>query len=989
MKKIMFVLVGMLILVAGTAIASTVEEREWERMYGTPTLSSSLPDSGTYSAFTSNCSVAGFTDTSPVVGFISGGSNPYIVTVRNDFLNVYDTNCTIKATLMNSTWDNRQPSIFDSDNCASGKAIYLAGSGTINEICFNGTSLAVENSYALPSGNIEDYKGIAMADVSGTIKGALLVDDSGNLSLALCTFAGSISCSIDSRVGLQWSGRDILPIGYIDANSIPDVPVYQSGGLVWLFAMDGTEYNISIGSPYSVTDLMVFDRATTDYVVISTTTDSGWSHHLNFWDYTGTSVSSKNFQYSVGYYKEIILPESLMQNLEGEICYSYNYFRQGYNTEDAYWECFNPSNSSVRTYQTDYQAYPANVITIGRATGSDMDNDGESEYLVSYYNKSTNVASLVDFEYGGGIIVKPLVSSAYSWLYAVDLNNDNRRDLVGYGSTDGLKLFKTGYTAPPPPPPSTCSLPDCYYPCAFFDDFSYNCTMYGMNWTQIPVQPSLTAESGQYCYNSSALFKTEHLVDGYINEQVVTEQFNMTIYEGDSIVHEFAWQDYSTSNYKIPYHLIWYYNGSNTFIDAYITRNGTYSTVNICQDCWTLGQKHGYEIMQYHEGIVGESFYNQSSSSIQPIKENTYSFRIDNNESLAFYNLENYQTINMNHTNIMHDVYWEWYNEKVCIDDSFVYLGSSFVPPEPTCNLPTCTGNCLVYDDFSYDCSFDDAGWYVMLPNGSDYYPTEDDLMCWDDSVTTKLYFSPNYYDSATTQFSFFMEEDGNFYHWLRYFDSTSSEYKKIYMFNFWETGGHTYIGYWELENDTPVAVSLCTDCFAVNTPTTVKIWHFNELQGDEGYEVENGTYDIAMQSDSVSLLIGDYAFYNLPMYQPNDPHHSTLMNDVGFDWVAGGQTCLIYVKVLAYTDLAALERDDGLNPTHFRQCWVNGSFDWDCCTAEEETQHSFGCVYRVTGYFMLASITSFILQNILYFIVIAIIFVLLTPYIVPALRRQ
>jgi hypothetical protein len=78
-----------------------------------------------------------------------------------------------------------------------------------------------------------------------------------------------------------------------------------------------------------------------------------------------------------------------------------------------------------------------------------------------------------------------------------------------------------------------------------------------------------------------------------------------------------------------------------------------------------------------------------------------------------------------------------------------------------------------------------------------------------------------------------------------------------------------------------------------------------------------------------------------------------------------------------------------GVPSSHLQKCWDDGDFDWSCCSAEEEAEKSWGCVTRVTFLYGISSLTVFILRYVLYFIIIAILFVLITPYIVPMLRRK
>ena len=80
---------------------------------------------------------------------------------------------------------------------------------------------------------------------------------------------------------------------------------------------------------------------------------------------------------------------------------------------------------------------------------------------------------------------------------------------------------------------------------------------------------------------------------------------------------------------------------------------------------------------------------------------------------------------------------------------------------------------------------------------------------------------------------------------------------------------------------------------------------------------------------------------------------------------------------------------DTGIPASQLESCWLkNGSFDWErCCTADELADKSFLCPTKATGLYFLSNLTVFILHNVIYFVILAIIFVLVTPYIIPRVR--
>jgi hypothetical protein len=82
---------------------------------------------------------------------------------------------------------------------------------------------------------------------------------------------------------------------------------------------------------------------------------------------------------------------------------------------------------------------------------------------------------------------------------------------------------------------------------------------------------------------------------------------------------------------------------------------------------------------------------------------------------------------------------------------------------------------------------------------------------------------------------------------------------------------------------------------------------------------------------------------------------------------------------------------ETGVPISDLKWCWskTNGSFDWSCCSAEENATKTMLCPARVTFRYALGGITNFVLGNFIYFLIIVIIFVMITPYIAPLIRRE
>ena len=110
-------------------------------------------------------------------------------------------------------------------------------------------------------------------------------------------------------------------------------------------------------------------------------------------------------------------------------------------------------------------------------------------------------------------------------------------------------------------------------------------------------------------------------------------------------------------------------------------------------------------------------------------------------------------------------------------------------------------------------------------------------------------------------------------------------------------------------------------------------------------------------------------------------------VNRLGF-WV--NDPASIYIdQVVVAEGLGLLNwvtSDTGVPAEHLKNCWSpkNGSFDWTCCNAQERISKSGLCPLRVTAFYFLGGITTFVLTYFLYFIILIIIVVVAIPFLVP-----
>lgn len=568
-----------------------------------------------------------------------------------------------------------------------------------------------------------------------------------------------------------------------------------------------------------------------------------------------------------------------------------------------------------------------------------------------------------------------------------------------YGEYDIDDFSITSNTSLNPQPiPVGCTTPTFSYPIILYDNFNYSCAIQSNGWQAIPSQ-AVAPVAGEFC-NASAgtAFIMKHLLPVYIEPNIVTETFDLTVPTGASAEASFDYQQNEDAVEREPVHLIFSDNGTDTSIDAFKAGGGTY---NVCKNCFTANVKQSFTLRHYNLNTGGASFYNTSSASIQPILPQTYTLVTPN---ISLFNLPQFQPLNENFTSFTDFVRFAWFGGTVCVDNIQAQIGEAVAPEpgSPQCNKPACTDTCIWRDDFSYNgCKFSDERWSMSYGRLNET-PLAGS-MCYNASLTAQAYSraeigAPTYYDTTVDEFDMVIQ-DTNAYveHWVDYLDSTTVTRVRPFKLAWFTSGGHTQLNYYTTINGVPSVESLCTDCWEVGVRHHYKITMHNFHPELRNLVFSNSTSsNIPILPLTFSVVIDGNTtggYYNLPQFEELTEGHTLYVNRMSWTW-DGGRMCLDNTYVHGEIGILGIPSttEGAVNTGDLRQCWqkqiVGGvertSFDWSCCYADEAADHSLWCPSRVTGLFFLANVTSFILGNLVYFIVLAMLFVLVTPYLVP-----
>ncbi len=263
---------------------------------------------------------------------------------------------------------------------------------------------------------------------------------------------------------------------------------------------------------------------------------------------------------------------------------------------------------------------------------------------------------------------------------------------------------------------------------------------------------------------------------------------------------------------------------------------------------------------------------------------------------------------------------------------------------------------CIYHDHFDYDNAVKFHGWYLneQIPTDSYIEFDANPYSYWLDH-TFDVFRNTDAEGIITIQFRAMLREQ-----------TSTVNSPQFYLY------GADY-------TKTPLVIEFDSGIVSdLNSGTAI-----GSYQEDRWYEfafvvdLDGNTYDFYMDE---SLMANDQAIEDMTTSVAKIGFH-TVDNPIWIDSVTVSEGYEVIADIIETLDT-------GVPSEHLQECWSdNGTFDWSCCEDDEEEEKSLGCVTRVTFFYGIGSLTNFILRYILYFIVLAIFFVLLTPYILKSVR--
>lgn len=327
-----------------------------------------------------------------------------------------------------------------------------------------------------------------------------------------------------------------------------------------------------------------------------------------------------------------------------------------------------------------------------------------------------------------------------------------------------------------------------------------------------------------------------------------------------------------------------------------------------------------------------------------------------------------------------------------------------------------CNSPCMMADSFSYDCTFQSMGW-SLIPGDPSAYPVYDN-MC--EAGDTDFYYS-----NAPTWWANVITEEFNITIPTQYgygqadlsiFDSTDSDTNKPYILTFIPTLVTDYdlnISYYNVSVYETVQLmdihgvysevqeNVCPGCFGLGEKKSIKVtMYMDDAYGKSFLNTTTNTTQLILPN-TLAINIGGpggITYYNVPQYQTLDPQHTNTLSRAHF-WLREGM-CIDDFKVyggfsfgsfdLSHPDLVNTSQVEGcwnIKTGEF-QCWVGGC--QDCCELFPDNSvrvKDFGCVLGKSVEYQLDKVKFWILDNIIIFIIVLLLFILLIPIILRALE--
>ena len=271
---------------------------------------------------------------------------------------------------------------------------------------------------------------------------------------------------------------------------------------------------------------------------------------------------------------------------------------------------------------------------------------------------------------------------------------------------------------------------------------------------------------------------------------------------------------------------------------------------------------------------------------------------------------------------------------------------------------PSSDRNCLFYDTFSYTDATLNHGWYNYITTPTNGY-------------VTLPFDSMSNFDHVITPYSWGSGDGIVTYQFNAQFNKPVPSDAEIAIYAKDSTGSTVLLTSWSDMVYEPFGLPTYrsisaypwgawdTYSFVINTNKNTYSFYIDG-------QVKVSNHPLLFVSNDIGIV----------GFQVNTAGRQMLINSVR---VEQGQTFVDGVTGSSGTG------DNGVNPDYLRQCWSNnGTYDWSCCTADEQASKSMFCPIRVTVVGWLAQLASFAIGNILIVIVLAVILVIFIPFLVP-----
>jgi hypothetical protein len=619
-----------------------------------------------------------------------------------------------------------------------------------------------------------------------------------------------------------------------------------------------------------------------------------------------------------------------------------------------------------------------------RITATDMNNDGYSDFFFgSYYNGSETGAALCIYKNHTSSLNCTIIGGAADYIYGVDVDNDNKRDIVYSDSAnDRFKVWTTRGI-----PASPCDGIVCEDKCdsgnlltngtCYVNGSNYIC---GYDFQACPNGcANASCVGGGFCSDTDSSGTPPSDSPQQYGVLTTTLGFNAndTCY-GNMLTEWYCTNFYNPQAYNYKIYNCTALGGSCVNGACLINGSGT------CTDTDSVP----YPTRNYYmKGIT--------SVNITGLIRTATDICLNDGTTL----IESYCTAA--NVPLIYNISYSCPTEsKVCQNGIC----------RAACSADSCSDPCIYKDTFGYNCTLKAMGWSLYSPDNS--LMPDSNKMCNNDSENKDFIHNANpgvYYDAATEEFDINIPNitDAMADISMRYYDSTEREFKTLYQFSFYVQAPYGFIvgGYSTTEDGEKITgVSfpvLPSGIFDPGTNAHIKVIHYNF--DTYGRTFLNTTTNLSQPylPNTYSIIVNNdpsRSYFNIPQYEPLVKRNSNMMNSVII--TLSNATCVDNLQIYGGTNIDEfdLEPEPLINVSEISGCWntKTGEFAcWvagcqDCCEIlpnNEIRVKDFGCTLRKTAGHWVDGIKGWILDNLITFILVLVILILVIPILLRAIE--